>query len=142
MLRTTFIYLLPLLFTAAVILTSSCDPYNKIYWYIENQLYEDIIVTRSDSTEIRNVHIKAGDKGCIFYSIGLYATFDDLEESFSSKYNSDTLVILNTTLDTLFKFHPKNKQNNINKLFWERDSWIKVNNNEDHTIIFLFVLKN
>lgn len=137
-----YYHFLVALFTTVMLFIPSCDPNYTGFWYIENQLDEDIIVTRSDSTEIRNVHIKAGDKGCIFYSIGLYATFDDLEESFSSKYNSDTLVILNTTLDTLFKFHPKNKQNNINKLFWERDSWIKVNNNEDHTIIFLFVLKN
>lgn len=66
-----YYHFLVALFTAAILLIPSCDPDYTGFWYIENQLNEDIIVTRSDSTEIRNVHINAGDKGCIFQSASM-----------------------------------------------------------------------
>ena len=58
MIRTALIQTLALL-VAAILLIPSCDPNYTGFWYIENQLDEDIIVTRSDSTEIHNVAIKA-----------------------------------------------------------------------------------
>ena len=51
MIRTALIQTLALL-VAAILLIPSCDPNYTGFWYIENQLDEDIIVTRSDSTEI------------------------------------------------------------------------------------------
>ena len=66
-----YYHFLVALFTTVMLFIPSCDPNYTGFWYIENQLDEDIIVTRSDSTEIHNVHINAGDKGCIFQSASM-----------------------------------------------------------------------
>lgn len=131
------------LFTTAMLFIPSCDPNYTGFWYIENQLDEDIIVTRSDSTEIHNVHIKAGDKGCIFqYTSMGSASFFDFEFSFSNPYKPDTLVIMNMKLDTLFRLHPKNQQDLLNKRFWDFDYWQSLIDHENRTQTLLFILEN
>lgn len=138
-----YYHFLVALFTTVMLFIPSCDPNYTGFWYIENQLDEDIIVTRSDSTEIRNVHIKAGDKGCIFqYTSMGSASFFDFEFSFSNPYKPDTLVILNMKLDTLFKLHPENQQDLLNKRFWDFDYWQSLIDHENRTQTLLFILEN
>ncbi len=92
----------------SIAILGACDPYYYSSWYIENRLGEDIIVMRSDSSEISNVYIPNGGTGCIFQDEGIGGGFlYALEDSFSNLYHPDTLVILNTSYDTLYKFHPE-----------------------------------
>lgn len=138
-----YYHFLVALFTTVMLFIPSCDPNYTGFWYIENQLDEDIIVTRSDSTEIHNVHIKAGDKGCIFQSASMgSASFFDFESSFSNPYKPDTLVILNMKLDTLFRLHPENQQDLLNKRFWDFDYWQSLIDHENRTQTLLFILEN
>ena len=95
-------------FIISIAILGACDPSYLNSWYIKNQLGEDIIVTRSDSSEISNVFIPNGGIGCIFQMTCLGAgRLDGLEHSFSNLHHPDTLVILNTSYDTLYKFHPE-----------------------------------
>lgn len=138
-----YYHFLVALFTTVMLFIPSCDPNYTGFWYIENQLDEDIIVTRSDSTEIHNVHINAGDKGCIFQSASMgSASFFDFESSFSNPYKPDTLVILNANLDTLFRLHPENQQDLLNKRFWDFDYWQSLIDHENRTQTLLFILEN
>ena len=85
----------------SITILGACDPSYLNSWYIKNQLGEDIIVTRSDSSEISNVFIPNGGIGCIFQMTCLGAgRLDGLEHSFSNLHHPDTLVILNTSYDT------------------------------------------
>ena len=52
-----YYHFLVALFTTVMLFIPSCDPNYTGFWYIENQLDEDIIVTRSDSTEIHNFRL-------------------------------------------------------------------------------------
>ena len=102
----------------AILTIPSCDPGQYGYWYIENQLEEDIIVTRSDTTEIHYVYIPVGGSGLIYAEGGGLTTgIDDLIQSFCYIYKQDTLVhdtlvIMNGDLDTLY-----------NKEFWDINFW-------------------
>lgn len=121
----------------------ACDPIFTGYWYLENQLDENIIVTRSDSTEISDVHIQAGDKGCIFISGRLGgAPFHLFKDSFSSTYNSDTLVIMNENRDTLFRLHPQNYRDSLNRQFWDAECWEYNVDSKEQTVFWFFTLEN
>lgn len=70
------------------------------------------------------------------------ASFFDFEYSFSNPYNPDTLVILNANLDTLFRLHPENQQDLLNKRFWDIDYWQSLIDHENRTQTLLFILEN
>lgn len=131
-----------------IAILGACDPYYYSSWYIENRLGEDIIVMRSDSSEISNVYIPNGGTGCIFQDEGIGGGFlYALEDSFSNLYHPDTLVILNTSYDTLYKFHPErhpkpypNEEVAMNMHFWNMDNWTYSSNNEEHTESWLYIL--
>lgn len=133
----------------SIAMLGACDPSFTGYWYIENHLGEDIIVTRTDSTEISNVHIQNGGRGCIFQDYGLGGTsfYSDFISSFSSYNRSDTLVILSTGYDTLYKFHPErhskpypNEEVAMNMHFWDIENWIYSANFKEHTDSWLYIL--
>ena len=139
-----------ILFTvfSSIAMLVACDPSYLSSWYIENQLGEDIIVTRSDSSEIYNVYIPIGGIGCIFQTECLGGRFlYGLRDSFSSLRNHDTLVILNTNYDTLYKFHPEhhpkpypNEEVAMNMHFWDMDNWTYSANDKEHTASWLYIL--
>ena len=131
-----------------IAILGACDPSYLNSWYIENQIGEDIIVTRSDSSEISNVFIPNGSIGCIFQMTCLGGgALDGLENSFSSLYHSDTLVILNTSYDTLYKFHPEhhpkpypNEEVAMNMHFWDMDNWSLYIDDHELTASWLYIL--
>jgi hypothetical protein len=122
-----------LIMVTAILTIPSCDPGQYGYWYIENQLEEDIIVTRSDTTEIHYVYIPVGGSGLIYAEGGGLTTgIDDLIQSFCYIYKQDTLVhdtlvIMNGDLDTLYKLHPPHRNEKdgteLNKEFWDINFW-------------------
>lgn len=131
-----------------IAMLGACDPSYMTYWYIENQLGEDIIVTRSDSSEIHNVFIHNGNIGCIFQvgSLG-GASFYMLEHSFSDPHNPDTLIILSTSYDTLYRLYPEhyskpypNEDVAINRHFWNRDNWTDNADHKKLTISWYYIL--
>ena len=132
----------------SIAILGACDPYYYSSWYIENRLGEDIIVMRSDSSEISNVYIPNGGTGCIFQDEGIGGGFlYALEDSFSNLYHPDTLVILNTSYDTLYKFHPEhqskpypNEEVAMNMHFWNMDNWTYSANDKEHTDSWLYIL--
>ncbi|HJB45005.1 MAG TPA: hypothetical protein IAB87_09525 [Candidatus Coprenecus merdipullorum] len=131
----------------SIAMLGACDPYYYSSWYIENRLGEDIIVMRSDSSEISNVYIPNGGTGCIFQDEGLGGFLYALEESFSNLYHSDTLVILSTSYDTLYKFHPEhhskpypNEEVAMNMHFWDMNNWTYSANDNEHTKSWLYIL--
>ena len=70
-----------------------------------------------------------------------------LVNSFSDLHNPDTLVILNTSYDTLYKFHPEhqskpypNEEVAMNMHFWDSENWTYSSNNEEHTESWLYIL--
>ena len=72
---------------------------------------------------------------------------DGLENSFSSLYHSDTLVILNTSYDTLYKFHPEhhpkpypNEEVAMNMHFWDMDNWSLYIDDHELTASWLYIL--
>lgn len=131
-----------------IAMLGACDPGHFMFWYIENQLGEDIIVTRSDSSEIHNVYIPNRGTGCIFKKWStMGAPFYLFEDSFSDPHNPDTLVILSTSYDTLYKFHPKrhskpypNEEVAMNMHFWDIENWIYSANFKEHTDSWLYIL--
>ena len=62
--------------------------------------------------------------------------------SLINPYNPDTLVILNANLDTLFRLHPENQQDLLNKRFWDIDYWQSLIDHENRTQTLLFILEN
>lgn len=127
-----------------IAILGACDPNFLTSWYIENRLGEDIIITRSDSSEISNVFIPNGDIGCIYQEIWLGgAPFYRIEKSLSS----DTLIILSTSYDTLYLFHPghhpkpyPNEEVAMNMHFWNMDNWIYSSNDKEHTDSWIYTL--
>lgn len=130
---------------AGIAILESCDPNYLLSWYIENQLGKDIIIMRSDSSEISNIFIANGDIGCIYQELFLGgAPFYPLEDSFSS----DTLIILSTSYDTLYKFHPAhhskpypNEEVAMNMHFWDMDNWTHSADNKEWTVSFFYTLR-
>ena len=108
------------------------------------KLGEDIIITRSDSSEISNVFIPNGDIGCIYQEIWLGgAPFYRFEDSFSS----DTLIILSTSYDTLYMFHPEhhpkpypNEDVAMNMHFWDMNNWVLDADHKKLTISWFYTL--
>ena len=135
-------------FIISIAILGACDPSYLNSWYIKNQLGEDIIVTRSDSSEISNVFIPNGGIGCIFQMTCLGAgRLDGLEHSFSNLHHPDTLVILNTSYDTLYKFHPEhhpkpypNEEVAMNMHFWDMDNWSLYIDDHELTASWLYIL--
>lgn len=127
-----------------IAILGACDPNFLTSWYIENRLGEDIIITRSDSSEISNVFIPNGDIGCIYQEIWLDgAPFYRIEKSLSS----DTLIILSTSYDTLYLFHPghhpkpyPNEEVAMNMHFWNMDNWTYSSNDKEHTDSWVYTL--
>ncbi len=138
--------LLAVIFSLAML--GACDPSYSTSWYIENQIGEDIIVTRSDSSEISNVFIPNGGIGCIFQMASLGgSSFYVLENSFSDLLNPDTLVILSTSYDTLFRFHPEhhpkpypNEEVAMNMHFWDKGNWTDNADHKELTISWSYIL--
>lgn len=132
----------------SIAILGACDPSYLNSWYIKNQLGEDIIVTRSDSSEISNVFIPNGGIGCIFQMTCLGAgRLDGLEHSFSNLHHPDTLVILNTSYDTLYKFHPEhhpkpypNEEVAMNMHFWDMGNWSLYIDDHELTASWLYIL--
>lgn len=132
-----------------IAILGACDPIFNGSWYIVNQLGEDIIVTRTDSTEISNVYIQNGSMECIFQDGGYIGStpFFEFVNSFSDLHNSDTLVILSTSYDTLYKFHPEyhskpylNEEIAMNMHFWNMDNWTYSSNDKEHTDSWVYTL--
>ena len=132
----------------SIAILGACDLTYITSWYIENRLGEDIIVTRSDSSEISNVFIPNGGVGCIFQDRGLgRGRFYALRNSFSDLHNLDTLVIMSTSYDTLYKFHSEhhskpypNEEVAMNMHFWNMDNWTYSANDKEHTDSWLYIL--
>lgn len=130
---------------AGIAILEACDPDYLTSWYIENLLGEDIFVTRSDSSEISNVFIPNGGIGCIYQESWMGgAPFYRFENSFSS----DTLIILSTSYDTLYKFHPAhhskpypNEEVAMNMHFWDMDNWTHSADNKEWTVSFFYTLR-
>lgn len=128
----------------SIAILGACDPNFLTSWYIENRLGEDIIITRSDSSEISNVFIPNGDIGCIYQEIWLGgAPFYRIEKSLSS----DTLIILSTSYDTLYLFHPghhpkpyPNEEVAMNMHFWNMDNWTYSSNDKEQTDSWIYTL--
>lgn len=128
----------------SIAILGACDPDYLTSWYIENRLGEDIIITRSDSSEISNVFIPNGDIGCIYQEIWLGgAPFYRFEDSFSS----DTLIILSTSYDTLYMFHPEhhpkpypNEDVAMNMHFWDMNNWVLDADHKKLTISWFYTL--
>ena len=128
----------------SIAILGACDPNFLTSWYIENRLGKDIIITRSDSSEISNVFIPNGDIGCIYQEIWLGgAPFYRIEKSLSS----DTLIILSTSHDTLYLFHPghhpkpyPNEEVAMNMHFWNMDNWTYSSNDKEHTDSWVYTL--
>lgn len=132
----------------SIAILGACDLTYITSWYIENRLGEDIIVTRSDSSEISNVFIPNGGVGCIFQDRGLgRGRFYALRNSFSDLHNLDTLVIMSTSYDTLYKFHSEhhskpypNEEVAMNMHFWDMDNWSLYIDDHELTASWLYIL--
>ena len=132
----------------SIAILEACDPNYLTSWYIENRLGEDIIITRSDSSEISNVFIPNGDIGCIYQESSMGgAPFYRFEDSFSSLSDPDTLVILSTSYDTLYKFHPEhhpkpypNEDVAMNMHFWDMNNWVLDADHKKLTISWFYTL--
>ena len=130
---------------AGIAILEACDPDYLTSWYIENLLGEDIFVTRSDSSEISNVFIPNGGIECIYQESWMGgAPFYRFEDSFSS----DTLIILSTSYDTLYKFHPAhhskpypNEEVAMNMHFWDMDNWVLNVDHKKLTISWFYTLR-
>lgn len=86
---------------------------------------------------------------CIFQDGGYIGStpFFEFVNSFSDLHNPDTLVILSTSYDTLYKFHPEyhskpylNEEIAMNMHFWDMDNWTYSANNKEQTDSWIYTL--
>ena len=109
----------------SIAILGACDPSYLNSWYIENQIGEDIIVTRSDSSEISNVFIPNGSIGCIFQMTCLGGGALDGLENIHPEH------------------HPKpypNEEVAMNMHFWDMDNWSLYIDDHELTASWLYIL--